>query len=334
MEVKQKIIDKEFQRLKKSFLTKREKIKIDFLKQNKAINCCKANSKLIDEIIIEINKLKAKHYIESNVIFCICAVGGYGRELLAPHSDLDLLFLFQKNVSQESKKKLVELFLFPLWDLGLNIGYAVRNVEESIRLSRKDHVIQTSMLDARNICGSKTLFNELQKNFRADIVKYGDKLLRNKLDERNKRIIEVGYDYFKNEPNLKESEGSLRDINLIFWGINIFKMLNANDFKTSSDLLSIKEKKTLRSSLEFLLLLRCHLHYLSERANDKLSFDFQISISRLIYKIPKKITVKNQNFYVEKMIKNYFRSIRDTKNLTEIFTQIIEKLLKNNRKTS
>ena len=87
------------------------------------------------------------------------------------------------------------------------------------------------MLDARNICGSKTLFNELQKNFRADIVKYGDKLLRNKLDERNKRIIEVGYDYFKNEPNLKESEGSLRDINLIFWGINIFKMLNANDFK-------------------------------------------------------------------------------------------------------
>ena len=128
------------------------------------------------------------------------------------------------------------------------------------------------MLDARNICGSKILFNELQKNFRADIVKYGDKLLRNKLDERNKRVIEVGYDYFKNEPNLKESEGSLRDINLIFWGINIFKMLNANDFKTSSDLLSIKEKKTLRSSLEFLLLLRCHLHYLSERANDKLSF--------------------------------------------------------------
>ena len=58
-------------------------------------------------------KLKAKHFIESNVIFCICAVGGYGRELLAPHSDLDLLFLFQKNVSEESKKKLVELFLFP-----------------------------------------------------------------------------------------------------------------------------------------------------------------------------------------------------------------------------
>ena len=154
MEVKQKIIDKEFQTLKKSFLAKREKIKIDFLKQNKAINCCKANSQLIDEIIIKINKLKTKHFIESNVIFCICAVGGYGRELLAPHSDLDLLFLFQKNVSEESKKKLVELFLFPLWDLGLNIGYAVRNVEESIKLSRKDHVIQTSMLDARNICGS------------------------------------------------------------------------------------------------------------------------------------------------------------------------------------
>ena len=101
---------------------------------------------------------------------------------------------------KKARKKLVELFLFPLWDLGLNIGYAVRNVEESIRLSKKDHVIQTSMLDARNICGSKILFNELQKNFRADIVKYGDKLLRNKLDERNKRIIEVGYDYFKNEP--------------------------------------------------------------------------------------------------------------------------------------
>ena len=96
MEVKQKIIDKEFQTLKKSFLAKREKIKIDFLKQNKAINCCKANSKLIDELIVEIYKSKTKHQIESNVIFCICAVGGYGRELLAPHSDLDLLFYFKK----------------------------------------------------------------------------------------------------------------------------------------------------------------------------------------------------------------------------------------------
>ena len=66
-------------------------------------------------------------------------------------------------------------------------------------------MIQTSILDDRNNCGSKILFNELQKNFRADIVKYGDKLLRNNLDERNKRVIEIGYDYFKNEPNLKES---------------------------------------------------------------------------------------------------------------------------------
>ena len=81
------------------------------------------------------------------------------------------------------------------------------------------------MLDARLIIGSESLFNELIHKFTIEIKKNGLKFLRKKLLEREKRVIDVGYDYFRNEPNLKESEGSLRDINLIFWGLNVFNFL-------------------------------------------------------------------------------------------------------------
>ncbi len=325
MELNQNKLKTRIKCLKKEFLIQRDEIKKEFLKLNNSLKCCRENSKSIDRLISNLSELKQTQKL--NFKYGICAVGGYGREMLAPYSDLDLLFLFQENTKSEDMQKIVEFILYPLWDLGFKIGYAVRTVEESINFSRKDHVIQTSMLDARLIIGSESLFNELIHKFTIEIKKNGLKFLRKKLLEREKRVIDVGYDYFRNEPNLKESEGSLRDINLIFWGLNVFNFLNKNNNKSIS-FLSLKEKKLLESSLEFLLVLRCHLHYQSNRTNDKLSFDYQQAISKLIYKPLKRKEVYNSNFFVEKMIGNYFKHIKNTKNLTEIFCQIIEKAIK------
>ena len=89
------------------------------------------------------------------------------------------------------------------------MGYAVRNIEESRYYSNKDHVIQTSMLETRFICGNKNIFFRVVDEFKESIKKSGYKLIKDKIKERTKRVTEKGYDYFKNEPNLKETAGSL-----------------------------------------------------------------------------------------------------------------------------
>ena len=96
----------------------------------------------------------------------ICAVGGYGREILAPFSDLDILFLHNNELNQKKLRNFIQTLLYPLWDLGLQVGYAVRNIEESRYYSNKDHVIQTSMLETRFICGNKKIFFRVVDEFK------------------------------------------------------------------------------------------------------------------------------------------------------------------------
>ena len=312
--------------LKKKFINSRTLIKKQFLQDNKSIRNCKKNSNLIDQLIIDIFKI----YFESDKLmiktFCICAVGGYGRGLLAPFSDLDLLFIY-KSKGNKDIENVIKSILYPLWDLGLKIGYAVRDQNEAINLAKKDHIIRTSMLDARLICGSKVIFLNVIDCFKNDIRNNGLKLLKEKIYERKKRIVEIGYDYFKNEPNLKESEGSLRDINLIFWVLKIFNVSLKREKNKLTDFLTIREKRLLNLSHEFLLLLRCQLHYQSNRSNDNFTFDYQQTIAKNIFKELKPKITKNTNFYVERMMKTYFLKIRNIKNLTDIFSQIIEKKL-------
>tara|TARA_B100000963_G_scaffold361613_1_gene398141 strand:+ start:707 stop:3268 length:2562 start_codon:yes stop_codon:yes gene_type:complete len=310
-------------KLKKKFLIKRQQIKQKFFSENKSLKSCLDNSRNIDNLIIQMFNFLSKDKKYYNSFLSVCAVGGYGRKMLAPYSDLDILFIYKKDLDSKKIKKIVEFILFPLWDLGFKIGYAVRNLEESISLSESDHIIQTSMLDCRLICGSKSLYQNVLKYFKLSTEKNGFRLLEKKILERKKRIIEIGYDYFRNEPNLKESEGSLRDINLIFWGLKIFNLSNQ---KNSSHLLTAKERRKLRKSLEFLLLLRCHLHYQSKRANDKFSFDYQIAISKQIFKPFNK--KEETNVFVEKMMKIFFQQISFTKNLAEIFSGTLEMHLK------
>ncbi len=305
--------------LKKKFLIKREQIKEKFLCDNKALKSCLDHSKIIDSLIIQMFEFlsKDKKYLKN--LFSICAVGGYGRKILAPYSDLDILFIYKKDLDPKKIKNVIEFILFPLWDLGFKIGYAVRNIEESITFFESDHVIQTSMLDCRLICGSKVIYQEVLHHFKFCTKRNGLRLLENKILERKKRIVEIGYDYFRNEPNIKESEGSLRDINFIFWGLKIFKLSKP---KNLSNILTPKEKRQLKKSLEFLLLLRCHLHYQSKRSNDKFSFDYQLTISKQIYSSLK--FKKDTNIFVEKMMKVFFKQISYTKNLAEIFTSTLE----------
>ena len=203
-------VDFKIQGIKDKFIRERKKIENIFYKENKGLENCKRSSKIVDKLVTDLFKESLKFY-NFNSKICICAVGGYGRKVLAPYSDLDILFIYKQEVAKKKVIEMIEFILFPIWDLGFKIGYAAREIEESIAISREDHVIQTSMLDTRLVCGSALIYKKVMKDFRIEISKYGSNLLKNKISERRKRIVEIGYDYFRNEPNLKESEGSLRE---------------------------------------------------------------------------------------------------------------------------
>lgn len=309
--------------LKKKFLLDRKKIESSFLKNNLGQRNCNENTKLIDNLIKQIFKIiTLKNYgIEDSI--CTCAVGGYGREILAPFSDIDVLFIYDKSISEQDVEKTTQFILFPFWDLGFKVGYAVRNIEDTKLFAQKDHIIQTSMLDARFICGSKRIYEKTIKDFNNNISYSGVNLLKQKIKERKERVEKEILDYFKNEPNLKESAGSLRDINFIFWCVKILKLGRLQWMKEIREYLTKKEKRKINSAFSFLLSLRCHLHYQSGRANEKFTFDDQNEISKKIYKLEK----IHSDIRTEKMMKIYFKETRNIKSLTEIFSQILEELI-------
>ena len=309
--------------LKKNYFQARESIRKSFFSNYSGIKNNKQNSDLIDKII---SKIFFKIEKKNKKIFkklSITAVGGYGRKQLAPYSDIDLLFIHDLE-NLEIVEEIVKEFLYPLWDLGLKIGYAVRSLKESITFSEKDQIIKTTMLDIRLICGSKDLFDKLLGNFFEKIKDKTNEFINEKIEEREQRIKEIGFDYFKNEPNLKGSEGSLRDLNLINWCIKALAISNYNNLNSADKLLTNNEKKKIRNGLEFLLTLRSHLHYESKRPNDKLTFDYQKIIAE-------KFSTKQKNSIntkVEVMMNKYFKQIGEikilTQNLSKNFLQSIK----------
>ncbi len=323
-EKKTNLVDR-IEPLKNDFEKKRIEIKKKFFKKCSGKGNCEENSKAVDSLIRGLfNEIKKRpEKITKN--FLVCAVGGYGRKQLAPFSDIDLLFIYYGKNETEKLEKFVKFFLYPLWDLKLKIGYAVRSSKEVIEFSKKDHVIKTSMLDARIIIGSRVIFKKLMEQYFQYVAKNSRVFLSEKINERIKKINKINYDFFRNEPNIKESEGSIRDLNLIIWCLKIFQIHKKKHPKDHLHFLSSFEKKRFEKSLQFLLTIRCFLHYLSKRSNEKLTFDFQELIAE---KIEKKKSNKILNSKVEEMMKNYFEQIKITRNLAKIISNVLDANLK------
>jgi [protein-PII] uridylyltransferase len=144
----------------------------------------------------------------------LVAVGGYGRRELFPASDVDLLFLLPDNVARETERQLEQLIGL-LWDIGLDIGHSVRTVWQCVDEAARDITVQTNLLEARLVCGSRNLYAEFGRQMRAQLdpgAFFKGKRLEQ--DERHVRYQETPYAL---EPNCKESPGGLRDLQVILW---------------------------------------------------------------------------------------------------------------------
>ena len=292
----------------------------------------RANSHLVDQLIRSIHDFALTSvYPAANPttgeLLSITATGGYGRRELAPFSDIDLMFLLPYKLTAHSEQ-VVEYILYTLWDLGLKVGHATRSINEAVRLSKDDVTIRTSLLEARWLWGDQELFKDFKKRFQSDVVEgSGMAFVEAKLDERNARHDRMGDTRYVLEPNIKEGKGGLRDLQTLFW---IAKYLyQVDDVKDLQRLkvLTAEDVDLFARAEEFLWNVRCHLHYLSGRPEERLTFNVQNEIAaRLQYADGEGAQG------VERFMKDYFLTAKDVGDLTRILCAVLEEQHKKSSK--
>lgn len=207
----------------------------------------------------------------------LIAVGGYGRGELNPFSDIDILFLCRDEGEREQAPRM----LYALWDAGLDIGYSVRTVDECIDLSRNDTKIRSSLLESRLIAGEPARYRDYLKQMQAEVFyRKPQSYITEKIAERNTTRLKYGGSLYLREPNIKESEGGLRDFHSAGWlAFTRFRVSSFAELVNQGVIPSGEFTAFLRAR-NYLWRLRNEIHYLSGRKNDQLTFDLQDSAAR------------------------------------------------------
>jgi [protein-PII] uridylyltransferase len=254
------------------------------LLQGKESDFLKQHARLLDDYFrkaFETSMVGPRMNISKNP-YAIIALGGYGREEQCIHSDVDLLFLFEKSVPAEAEN-LIQEIVYPLWDIGLDVGYATRSLKECVALSSKDFEILIPMLDARFICGGSLIYSDLMDHLREKVIRKKSRSIVHWLIENNKmRHAHFGDSAYLLEPNLKEGQGGLRDYHTMLWiGQIEFNVKQSRDLEYFG-LLSYEEFRALKRSLAFIWKVRNRLHYLCNRKYDQLHFENQIKLAEIM----------------------------------------------------
>jgi [protein-PII] uridylyltransferase len=212
-------------------------------------------------------------------LYAVIALGGYGREEQCIHSDVDLLFLFEKNVPEDAED-LVREIIYPLWDIGLDVGYATRSIKESVNLALEEIEVLTSLLDARFICGLSPLYSALMEKLGHRITpRRSNKIVSALIENNRQRHLYFGDSAYLLEPNLKDGQGGLRDYHTMLWIARIKTNLRQfRDFEYHG-YLSHDELESLKKSLQFIWNIRNRLHHITGRKCDQLYFEHQASLA-------------------------------------------------------
>jgi len=249
----------------------------------------------------------------------VIATGGYGRGLQAPDSDIDLLFLlpYKQTAWGES---VAEAILYCLWDTGLKVGHATRSVDECIRQAKADMTIRTAILEARFLFGDRALFDQLVTRFDKEVVRNtAAQFVAAKLSEREERHRRAGQSRYLVEPNVKDGKGGLRDLHTLFWIAKYVYRVREPDELIKYGVFDKHEYALFRRCEDFLWSVRCHMHFIMGRAEERLSFDIQREIAvRLGY------TEHPGLKDVERFMKHYFLVAKDVGDLTAIVCAELE----------
>jgi [protein-PII] uridylyltransferase len=312
------------QYLKRALTAGREKAEQLLLKDRHGRRCAARISQMQDEIIQVLFEFVCKHlYPPLNPSeaehMAVVATGGYGRGLLAPGSDIDLLFLlpYKQTAWGES---VAEVILYCLWDMGLKVGHATRSVDECLRQAKADMTVRTSILEARFLLGDRRLFDQLVERFDKSIVQNtAAEFVAAKLAEREERLRKTGQSRYLVEPNVKDGKGGLRDLHTLFWiGKYVYRVRSVEEL-VDRGVFDQDELRLFGRCEDFFWSVRCHMHFVTHRAEERLSFDIQREIAiRLGY------TERPGMKDVERFMKHYFINAKHVGDLTAIVCAALE----------
>lgn len=291
------------------------------IRDRDGVGCARRLSALVDSLIRVIYDYTVSRVFPGGQEekIAIVAVGGYGRATLAPSSDVDLLFLLPPK-SQPLADKILEHILYFLWDVGFKVGHSTRRVEDCIKLGRADMTIRTALLEARWILGDRGLYTEMTTRFDNEVIKgTGPEFIQAKLAERDERHRRAGTSRYLVEPNVKDGKGGLRDLHTLFWIAKYFYRASTADELVKRGIFARKELTRFRKCEEFLWAVRCNLHFVTNRADDRLGFENQREIAELLgYQLHPGLEP------VERFMKHYFLVAKDVGDLTRIFCAALE----------
>ena len=207
----------------------------------------------------------------------LIAVGGYGRGLLYPYSDVDVLILLPDEIG-DSARAGVEALVGVLWDIGLEIGHSVRTIGECQDEARRDVTVQTTLLESRLVAGNRKQYARFASAIIKDLdVAY---FVEAKLLEQQQRHTRFNDTAYNLEPNIKESPGGLRDLQNILWISKAAGLGHRWQDLTRQKILTREEARQLKRHEATLAVLRVRLHYLTNRREDRLLFDFQSELAK------------------------------------------------------
>ena len=286
--------------------------------------CAENLSRFQDELIRLLYDFIARHiYRAENPStaerLTIVATGGYGRGMLAPKSDIDLLFL-RPSKQTAWGESVVESILYFLWDLGFKVGHATRTINDCITLARRDMTIRTSLVDSRLILGDEALFDRFRERFRSAVMEGTEKeFIEAKLAERDTRHERSGNSRYRVEPNVKDGKGGLRDLHTLHWLTAYLYPDNESSDWVALGIFTPAEQRHYRRCEAFLWTIRCHLHFLVGKPEERLSFDLQLVLAeRLGYR------EGNNLRPVERFMRHYFLVAKEVGDLTRIVCSSLE----------
>ncbi|WP_328824564.1 [protein-PII] uridylyltransferase [Thalassotalea algicola] len=272
-----------------------------------------------------LSKLWTQHQLDEYQV-SLLAVGGYGRGELHPQSDVDILLLTQKQTTTELEEK-IGAFITQLWDVKLDIGHSVRDIQECLKQAVNDVTVATNLMEMRLVCGNKILSDQLQPLLQEDVFWTSQKFFIAKRDEQEARHQQYHGASYTLEPNLKANPGGLRDIQTIAWVAKRHFMANSLEELINHNYLTLNEHNELIECQDYLWRMRFALHHVAGRSENRLLFDYQADVAKMLgFGDAGKPAV-------ERMMKRFFRIIGRVEELNKMLLQHFEKEILNKGKT-